>query len=561
MFCRNCGSKNEDGAMFCRECGAKLVVDSNASGTNTVTNPTPIIVPNNTQQNENPAGSFIEMFKSIPKKILYGIAGGIVAIAVIAIILININSTINLDKYVEVTYEGYEGYGRATVSIDWASIQNKYGSKLKYTNAGASMYGNYEAPVDALSDFISTPTLDNSIGLKNDDEITYTWNIDEDELSKYIKCKVKYKDKTLTVSGLEEVETFDAFESLDVTFNGVGPAGYVTYEYNGEIFDTYDFYADKESGLSNGDVVTISIGIDDLEYFADNYGKIPAETSKEYTVEGLGRYLTKTSEISDDTLNEVKTKVESIISDYTGSWSSDATVDGVTYLGIYVAASNDSDSYDHNYLGVVYQIDSHVQASADYDAVSVTQYYDVAFNNVAVKDDGFVEMDLESYSTPRNSFSKKAYYGKYSFNYRNYTYYGYESLGAMVQNRTGYYGEEFTYDWNVEGLDADNLTAETEDYLCSYSAEREITREEIDTYMSTDYSSYNFPGDRTIVQMIINEMYARHGYEFTDDELTQYFNNKEWYSSIDDKTNDMDKIYKGMSSVEQANVTLLQEYQ
>lgn len=336
------------------------------------------------------------MFKSIPKKILYGIAGGIVAIAVIAIILVNVNSTINLDKYVEVTYEGYEGYGRATVSIDWASIQNKYGSKLKYTNAGASMYGNYEAPVDALSDFISTPTLDNSTGLKNDDEITYTWDIDEDELSKYIKCKVKYKDKTLTVSGLEEVETFDAFESLDVTFNGAGPAGYVTYEYNGEIFDTYDFYADKESGLSNGDVVTISIGIDDLEYFADNYGKIPAETSKEYT---------------------------------------------------------------------------------------------------------------------------------------------------------------------VEGLDADNLTAETEDYLCSYSAEREITREEIDTYMSTDYSSYNFPGDRTIVQMIINEMYARHGYEFTDDELTQYFNNKEWYSSIDDKTNDMDKIYKGMSSVEQANVTLLQEYQ
>ena len=39
------------------------------------------------------------MFKSVPKKILYGIAGGIVAIAVIAIILININSTINLDKY------------------------------------------------------------------------------------------------------------------------------------------------------------------------------------------------------------------------------------------------------------------------------------------------------------------------------------------------------------------------------------------------------------------------------------------------------------------------------
>ena len=64
-----------------------------------------------------------------------------------------------------------------------------------------------------------------------------------------------------------------------------------------------------------------------------------------------------------------------------------------------------------------------------------------------------------------------------------------------------------------------------------------------------------------IVQMLINEIYARHGYQFSDDELTQYFNGKEWYTSIADKTNDMDEIYKSMSSVEQDNVKLLQEYQ
>ena len=60
--------------------------------------------------------------------------------------------------------------------------------------------------------------------------------------------------------------------------------------------------------------------------------------------------------------------------------------------------------------------------------------------------------------------------------------------------------------------------------------------------------------------MIINEMYARHGYQFTDAELTNYFNQKQWYSSIPNKTIDMDGIYNNMSSVEQANVTLLQQY-
>jgi len=61
--------------------------------------------------------------------------------------------------------------------------------------------------------------------------------------------------------------------------------------------------------------------------------------------------------------------------------------------------------------------------------------------------------------------------------------------------------------------------------------------------------------------MIINEMYAKHGYQFQDAELTNYFNQKEWYSSISEKETDMDAIYQSMSDIEQANVTLLKENQ
>ena len=114
-------------------------------------------------------------------------------------------------------------------------------------------------------------------------------------------------------------------------------------------------------------------------------------------------------------------------------------------------------------------------------------------------------------------------------------------------------------EWNIDGVDA-TTAANGEDYICAYSAEREITTDEINNFKNSDYSSYGFPGGRDVIQMIINEMYARHGYQFTDAELTNYFNQKQWYSSIPNKTIDMDGIYNNMSSVEQANVTLLQQY-
>lgn len=87
-----------------------------------------------------------------------------------------------------------------------------------------------------------------------------------------------------------------------------------------------------------------------------------------------------------------------------------------------------------------------------------------------------------------------------------------------------------------------------------------MTEYEVEDYMNADYLSYNFPGNITIIQMIINEMYARHGYAFSDEGLTNYFNQKEWYRSIESKSDDMNQVYDSMSEIEHANITLLQQY-
>ena len=194
MFCRNCGAKNADDAVFCCECGAKLIVEQQethaaAQIDNAVNNSTDIPVNNPINNPVSPIGasmgnqqSPLEPLKKIPKKI-YAIATGVLALLIVLIVVyVNVSSTINLDKYVKVAYSGYDGYGTASVSIDWDSIEKKYGSKVKLTSQAKKQMNNYlgdvsDKPISFLPVMVGTPELDKYGYLNNGDKISYKWNI------------------------------------------------------------------------------------------------------------------------------------------------------------------------------------------------------------------------------------------------------------------------------------------------------------------------------------------------------------------------------------------------
>ena len=96
----------------------------------------------------------------------------------------------------------------------------------------------------------------------------------------------------------------------------------------------------------------------------------------------------------------------------------------------------------------------------------------------------------------------------------------------------------------------------TGEYLYAESASRLLSTADVSNFQA-QYPNSMFPGERSITQMIINEMYARHGYIFKDQALTDYFAQKSWYIP---RTADMEEIYPVMNAVEQANVTLLRTY-
>lgn len=108
----------------------------------------------------------------------------------------------------------------------------------------------------------------------------------------------------------------------------------------------------------------------------------------------------------------------------------------------------------------------------------------------------------------------------------------------------------------ADGGNAAVQTPATGEYLFAESASRLLTTADVSNFQA-QYPNSMFPGERSITQMIINEMYARHGYIFKDQALTDYFAQKSWYIP---RTADMEEIYSVMNAVEQANVTLLRTY-
>ena len=97
------------------------------------------------------------------------------------------------------------------------------------------------------------------------------------------------------------------------------------------------------------------------------------------------------------------------------------------------------------------------------------------------------------------------------------------------------------------------------DYICEFATSRLINNKDMKKIMSKDYPG--LPGDRSIQQMVINEMYARHGYKFTTESIQEYFDGKEWYRDIEDYESDMNIIYDEMSSIEKENIDFLQNYE
>ena len=279
--------------------------------------------------------------------IIVGAAAVLVLLVVFLIIRINARPTINLNKYLTIETTGYNGYGKVSVMIDWNAIEAKYGKKLHLKGKSAKGKGNTASGETAFSRirdnvYINCDKYDH---LSNGDKIAYTWEV-KDSIFDDVKVKLKYKDGESKVSKLEELETFDAFADVVVTFEGFAPDGTASFTYNGNVLNSGDFSCDKTTGLSNGDVIKITWDDSNIDSLAMNLGKVPASAEKEYTVSGLDEYVGTYADLSEDFIKTLRSESEDTIYAYTaGHYDSTSALSDLSYAGYMVRLVKDPDEY------------------------------------------------------------------------------------------------------------------------------------------------------------------------------------------------------------------------
>lgn len=356
MFCSKCGSENKDDAKFCSKCGNPLSVDALAK-------------------------------KSVHKKgpgIILPVILAVIALVTIIIVVVNAKTTIKLNDYLVLTAEGYSKVAKASVDLDWRAIEEKYGSELSFTEDAVNEAGgllNLVTPMDFLKQYIIID-IDKSRDVANGDVINYTWRVDED-LTKYVNCKVKCEEGSFEVSGLPEVELYDVFGHLNVTFTGCAPNGRVEFDYDGELPFNGLFSLDKSTGLKNGDVVTVSIVDQEMTYYAQMYGMIPDKTENAYTVTGLDEYVLDYNELTTECIDKAKADArDKILSYVANDYSKSSSLTDLEYVGYVMETlkENAENATSYNNLYLIY---SGIVSNSDGKFRNTKVYFPVKFVNIA----------------------------------------------------------------------------------------------------------------------------------------------------------------------------------
>ncbi len=233
----------------------------------------------------------------------------------------------------------------------------------------------------------------------------------------------------------EELETVDVFDGISMTYSGYDTEGVISLVYDSPDerlarLTASDFEVTPSTGISNGDVVTVTITDDAIDYLADSLGLVPETTTKNYIVQGMEEY----------------------------------------------DAGTDADG-------------------------------DVLAEDESPTEDGETPAEDE--------------------------------------------------DGGSEEPEPVEVGSDSE-YLCPYSSERLITTADLEDIRNGGYGA--LPADKSLEQMIINEIYAKHGYLFKTDEIQAYFEQKSWYQAIGYYTSDSDEVMSMMSEVEKDNIDFLKSF-
>lgn len=372
----------------------------------------------------------------------------IIMAAAISVLMSGCGKTINVNDYATIEVTGFDGYGTASLVFDDEKLE-KDCEKLSFSTK------TDEGKVTALfySDDVSTFLKDCMSGsftvegegkngnLVNGDSVTYTWTLDEEEAKELTGVTLKASDIQVKVKNLEEVETFDAFATVELTYSGIAPNGQVSVKNIATDGNAakLSFSVDKTAGLSNGDTITVKLNsADNASYMIELFGAVPAENTKEYIVDGLDAYAVALEDISEDVYGKMDKQGQDEINAYVAKWSDPSDLHGIELIGNYFLTPKDVNSYgNQNSIDFIYKLTAlDHETGEDFDF-----YWYVNFHNVMVLADGTVSVNLTDTSVP-----SYGWFTSEGFKRGKLSYAGYEDLDTLFNNRV----TQNVANWNYE---------------------------------------------------------------------------------------------------------------
>lgn len=487
MICVHCGRDIPNGTKFCPFCGQPVAADQPAGQPAFNIQPgasvrppqqPPVMGAQQPMGGQSAAATATVTPKAPidPKKLAVPVA--VAAVVVVGGVLIATHKpTVNLNKYITLSAEGYNSIGTLDVEFDTDKLEKDYGKKIAknfqkamknheedtygLSNLAGSLYEGGETSLFVT--YCADGSADKTRNLSNGDVVTYTWDgVNEQtkkEAEELFGVKIKCSDVTYKVSGLTAVNTFDAFDGVEVEFDGISPDGSATVNTlpTAEAAKSLYYTLDEQYNLANGDTVTVTVhsNRDDFSDCIEKYGAILAATEKTYTVEGLKEYITSTDGLTDSVLVSLQNQAEDVLNAYIAkSWDSECvTLKGMSYLGYYILTPKNKDNYGvyQDVIILPYQVTSHNHFEDDkgqvYDA-DVSYYWYIAFRNVSKDADGNIAGGLDDYYTANASFDVKTglddgWWEKY------WSYDGYQTLDELYSNAVTRNVEDYNHQDNV----------------------------------------------------------------------------------------------------------------
>lgn len=458
MYCVKCGKEIENNVLFCPYCGEMVASGKTDSAKNRK-------VEENIAKVISGGGKVLERVKEIlsaavlyvKKRKTQFVLGGSALICAVAVFLIatliisNRKTVIHPDKYFEISFTGYEGYGEHEFKLNKRSFMADYEDKIKwpknyskrvdriidkydlgcseidFTDLLESKYGRNTSACEMLYNAIfGNIYVDDSYGLENgdvfyvdcqaDSEMDYLYyddfgvNVRDADFYRIVgdllDVRIAETHFEYEVSGLKTVSTFDAFEGIDIVYEGASPKArpHLNVEEKNDIM----YYIYEEGTVREGDKLNVIASIPCVreEDYVNKYGKLPETTSKEFTVKDLPEYVTTASDIPDEVLSEMKAQSEDVIKGSTYGWIEGFTLTP-TYIGNYLLTAKDADPDVQNMLVLIYKLhysNSFVDYTGESREYGMDYYYYVAWNNIIRNQDGAFSYDLSDYQKPDSKF-------------------------------------------------------------------------------------------------------------------------------------------------------------